>query len=111
MSQLNVLEMVQFTKEMGKIMGVSYEDLMRGPAVASGPAPAAAAAAPAPEAKEEKKEEKVAPAKTTVTIKLTKVDEGNKYKVLKEIRALKPGMNLAEVLGIFLNISNIFLLV
>lgn len=86
--------MVQFTKEMSKVMGIDINQVMAGPVpAASAAAPAPAAAAPA----EEKKEEKAAPAKSTVTIKLTKVDEGNKYKVLKEIRALKPGMNLAEV--------------
>ena len=41
---------------------------------------------------EEKKEEKKG-----FTVKMTKVDEGSKYKVLKEFRTLKPGLSIADV--------------
>jgi len=62
--------------------------------VAPPPQGQAGAATPAPAKKEEKKEEKKE--KSTVTIKLVKVAEGDKYKVLKEVRTIKPGMNLTE---------------
>ncbi len=58
-------------------------------------APSSATAAATPPKKEEKKEEKKE--KSTVSIKLVKVNEGDKYKVLKEVRTIKPGMNLTEV--------------
>lgn len=62
--------------------------------VTSAPQSAATTAAPEQPAK---KEEPKAQEKTSFTVKLVKMDEGAKYKVLKEIRALKPGMNIADV--------------
>jgi len=55
------------------------------------PPPASSAAKETPKEKKEEKKEK-----STVTIKLIKVNEGDKYKVLKEVRTIKPGMNLTE---------------
>lgn len=68
-----------------------------GAAPAAAAATAAAAAAPA-EAKEEKKDAKPAAPKPGAKqdVKLVSFPEANKFKVLKEIRTLKPGMNLME---------------
>jgi len=60
------------------------------------PAQAAAAAPAAAAPKEEKKEEKKG-----FSVKMTKVDEGSKYKVLKEFRTLKPGLSIADVKSFF----------
>ncbi len=35
--------------------------------------------------------------KTEFTVRLVKMDEGAKYKVLKEIRVFKPGMSVPDV--------------
>eukprot|EP01102_Stenamoeba_stenopodia_P004485 TRINITY_DN14780_c0_g2_i1.p1 TRINITY_DN14780_c0_g2~~TRINITY_DN14780_c0_g2_i1.p1 ORF type:complete len:201 (-),score=58.27 TRINITY_DN14780_c0_g2_i1:126-728(-) len=70
-----------------------FEKSMSFSAGPGGPAPAAAAqeAAAAAPAAEEKPAEK-----TSFTVKLISFDEASKFKVLKEIRALKPGMQLME---------------
>jgi len=57
----------------------------------AGPAPAAAQEAAPPPAEEKPAE------KTSFQVKLISFDEAAKFKVLKEIRALKPGMQLMEV--------------
>jgi len=54
----------------------------------------AAAAAPAPVEEEAPKAKE--PEKTSFTVKLVSFDEAAKFKVLKEIRVLKPGMQLME---------------
>lgn len=41
-----------------------------------------------------------------VDVKLVKFPEANKFKVLKEIRILKPGLNLMDVSIIFSNLLN-----
>ncbi|GFZ47330.1 54S ribosomal protein L12, mitochondrial [Saitozyma sp. JCM 24511] len=58
---------------------------------AASAAPAAAAAPAAEEAAEEKPKEK-----TIFTVKLEKIDAANKAKVIREVKALMPNMNLVE---------------
>lgn len=92
-SSLSMVEQFIFMRALAEKLGVPFESLISmGSVGGGGPVQAAqptAAAAP----KEEKKE---APPKTAFTVKLTQMDDGAKYKVLKEIRDLKPGMNIAE---------------
>jgi len=98
LAQLNMLEMLQFARVMSRILGVPYENIlsmgapqpvqvMQTTSVPSNAPAAEVKAAPA-----------AAPAKekTTWALRLVKMDEGTKYKVLKEIRALKPGMKIDE---------------
>jgi len=54
------------------------------------------AAPVAPPPQPEVKAEPPKPPKSTFNLKLVQMDEGAKYKILKEIRALKPSMNLTE---------------
>jgi ribosomal protein L7/L12 len=94
--QLNQVEMFELMKLLQLRFDVPDSALMGGgvvvQAAGAGAAPAAAAAAaPAEEPKEEKKE------KMIFDVQLTAVAEADKFKVLKEIRALKPGMKLLEV--------------
>jgi len=96
LSQLNMLEMLQFARAMSKILGVPYESILSmgapqqvqvlAPTTAAPSTPAESKVEPPPPPKE----------KTTWALKLVKMDEGTKYKVLKEIRALKPGMKIDE---------------
>jgi large subunit ribosomal protein L7/L12 len=83
-AQLNMLEIAQFTKLLQKKLGISGIPMMSAPAAA----PAAAAAA-AP--KEEKKAEK-----TDYSVQLVKVAEGAKYKIIKELREVKPTLSLMD---------------
>ncbi len=92
-----MVEMAYFTTALGKSLGMDPKAILSAPSVQATAAPVNTAAA-APEAAAAPKEEKAAATKALVTVKLIKVDEGSKYKILKEIRTLKPGMNLAEVL-------------
>lgn len=55
-------------------------------------APAAAAAPAAEAAVEEKPKEK-----TIFTVKLEKIDPAQKAKVIREVKAIMPNMNLVEV--------------
>jgi len=54
-------------------------------------AAAPAAAAPAAEAEEKPKE------KTIFTVKMEKIDAAQKAKVIREVKAMMPNMNLVEV--------------
>lgn len=111
---LNVAEQMLFFRALCKRLNIPFETMMQGggggpayyaptpggaipPGAPGGAAPADAAGAAGKDGKkdagkkEEKKEEK-----STVTIKLVKLADGAKYKVLKEIRTLKPGMSVAD---------------
>lgn len=59
----------------------------------SGGAPAAAAPAAAAEAPAEEKPKE----KTIFTVKLEKIDAAQKAKVIREVKAIMPNMNLVEV--------------
>ena len=98
-SKLTLMELMDFSRAVSINLGLPSEALLSGATAAPvAAAPQQAQQTEQAEKKEEKKEEAApAAAKSTVTIKLTKVDEGSKYKILKEIRTLKPGMNLTEV--------------
>lgn len=61
------------------------------PAAAAAPAAGAAAAAEAPAEEEAPKE------KTIFTLKLEKIDAAAKAKIIREVKALMPNMNLVEV--------------
>jgi len=110
MLRLNVFEMKIFIETVSKKLGVPdsvfMNPLTSNPypapsgmqfqAASGGVAPTGGVSAPvqggvAAAPKEEPKVEK-----QSFTVKLVKAEEGVKYKVLKEIRALKPGMNIAE---------------
>lgn len=91
--QLNQVEMFELVKLLQLRFDVPDSALMGGGVVvqaAGAAAPAAAAEPAAEEPKEEKKE------KMIFDVQLTAVAEADKFKVLKEIRALKPGMKLLE---------------
>lgn len=59
---------------------------------AAAAAPAGGAAAPAAEAEAEKPKEK-----TIFTLKLESIDATAKAKIIREVKALMPNMNLVEV--------------
>jgi large subunit ribosomal protein L7/L12 len=104
-TQLTLLEQYMLTRAISAKLGVSLETLLNfrgggggGGDVASQPSASEAqgdATASKGQAKaagkaEPKKE------KTTFSVKVTKMDEGAKYKVLKEFRTIKPEMSLTE---------------
>eukprot|EP01116_Phalansterium_solitarium_P020050 TRINITY_DN5801_c0_g1_i1.p2 TRINITY_DN5801_c0_g1~~TRINITY_DN5801_c0_g1_i1.p2 ORF type:complete len:201 (+),score=30.52 TRINITY_DN5801_c0_g1_i1:70-672(+) len=95
-TSLTMIEMTMFLQASAKYMGIPWESFMNASAAPVMAAPSAAPAAAGPAASAAKKEEPKKEAKTTFTVKMIKMDEAKKYQVLKEIRALKPGMNLAE---------------
>lgn len=73
---------------------------------AAAAAPAAAAAADAASA-ETKKEEKPAE-KAQADVKLISFPDGAKFNVLREVRKLKPGMNLMDVLLSLLSLLSVW---
>ncbi|PRP83796.1 mitochondrial ribosomal protein L7/L12 [Planoprotostelium fungivorum] len=92
-ASLSLIECNLFLEAVGKKVGAPVIPVGGGgyaPGPAAGGVPAAAAA-PAEEKKEEKKEEK-----SGFTVKLVKIAEGAKYKVLKEIRTIKPNLSLPD---------------
>lgn len=103
-ARLNMIEAAQLNLVLQQQLGITEEQVkgwfgsMSGGVVYAAPPPGAAApggaaagaAAGAPP-KEEKKE------KSAFNLKLVKIEESQKIKILKEIRVLRPGMNLAEV--------------
>lgn len=107
--RLNMVEAMQLNLILQSHLGITEENVKSwfgsmsgvvyaappGGAAAAGAAGGAAGAAAAP--KEEKKE------KTTWNLKLVKVEEASKIKILKEIRLLRPGINLQEVLYYYLH--------
>lgn len=105
---LNVGEQILFFRALCKKLDLSFDTIMNGggapmyyaPPPGSAPAPAPGAEAAAASGKDAKKEgakkEEKKEEKSTVTIKLVKLADGAKYKVLKEIRTLKPGMSVAD---------------
>jgi len=109
--KLNNLETIYFVRATAKLMGLTFDQVLS--TFAAGPAPAATQQAaptggePAAAAGAAKKEEPKKAEKATVTIKLIKCDEGSKYKILKEIRNLKPGMNLTESKTLVDNIPSV----
>jgi len=114
-AHLNMLEVTLLTEAIAKRLGMPspHESLAKfmaggfapmGAQVAPGvqvgaqAAQPAATAAPTPDqAGEKKKEEKkVEEKKDIFTIKLVKVADDAKFKVLKEVRALRPGMTVSD---------------
>jgi len=98
--KLNMFETSMLAHLLQAKLGVSQEEIQAwlspGPPQ-PGAAPAQAAAAPTPEAKqEEKPKPPVKEERTSFTLKLVKIDETAKFKILKEVRALKPTLNIAE---------------
>uniref|UniRef100_A0A6B2LM87 Large ribosomal subunit protein bL12 C-terminal domain-containing protein n=1 Tax=Arcella intermedia TaxID=1963864 RepID=A0A6B2LM87_9EUKA len=114
---LNFMEVMALGKELGKLSGIPDETLISvATNLAAGQVPgmamaasAAAPAAPAPDGKKAeapaqdgKKPEgkdKAPPkkeAKATSSLKLVSFPEGAKFNVLREVRKLKPGMNLMD---------------
>eukprot|EP01110_Echinostelium_bisporum_P013495 TRINITY_DN924_c0_g1_i1.p1 TRINITY_DN924_c0_g1~~TRINITY_DN924_c0_g1_i1.p1 ORF type:complete len:186 (+),score=48.66 TRINITY_DN924_c0_g1_i1:27-560(+) len=88
-TKLNILEVVELSKLLQDKFGMPAGMPMMGMAAA---APAAApAAAAAPVAEEPKKVEQ-----TEFTVKLMKVADGAKYKIIKELREIKPSLSLME---------------
>jgi len=97
--QLNMVEMHQLSQAMGKLLGISDEQLANfasGGGGGGGGNMANAGRASAPTTEAPKEEEK--PKQEVFDVKLVKLDEGTqaKFKVLKEIRALRPGLGLAD---------------
>lgn len=95
-------------KQLEKKTGFSLTGAMAAPAAApaaAAAAPAAAAAADAASA-ETKKEEKPAE-KAQADVKLISFPDGAKFNVLREVRKLKPGMNLMDVLLSLLSLLSV----
>jgi ribosomal protein L7/L12 len=100
---LNMVEMVSFLKVVATKIGVPFEQIMSMGSVVSGTAASHShaeasveGAASSTAKKEQIPKEPPKVEKTTFTVKLMKVGEGNKYKVLKEVRLLKPGQSMSE---------------
>ncbi|KAL6044397.1 54S ribosomal protein L12, mitochondrial [Balamuthia mandrillaris] len=97
---LNQLENLELTKLMQRRLGIPDSALQGGSVVYAAPAagaPAPGGAAPAGgAAAEAEKKDAAAAANAVVTLELTAVNEADKFKVLKEVRALIPGMKLME---------------
>jgi len=100
-SKLNILEVVELTKLLQEKLGISGMPMMAAPmmmaggmgGVGAGGAPGAAggaAAGPPPEEEKKKKE------RTEWNIRLVKINDGAKYKVIKELRELKPDLSLLD---------------
>jgi len=112
--KLNVVEQQIYHRCLCKKLGLNFDNIMlavagkfggvspgpiggEAPSAAQGSSGAEAAATAGKDAKKDaKKEEAKKEEKSTVTIKLVKLADGAKYKVLKEIRTLKPGMSVAD---------------
>jgi len=84
-SSLTLLEAADLVSQLKTRLNIQEIAL---PAASAGPA---AAAAPVEVAEEEKPKEK-----TIFNVKLEKFDAASKAKIIKEIKALIPGMNLVE---------------
>jgi len=105
---LNFIEIIALAKELSRLTGISEESMANmatgnmglhpgpvaqgqaAPTGAQGEAPAEAGKAPAKPAPPEKKAVKSA------SVKLVSMPEGAKFSVLRELRKLKPGMNLMD---------------
>jgi ribosomal protein L7/L12 len=130
MMELNLRELMAMTKLLQKRLGLSdvaFQNLLLGAgqiqAIPMGAAPLQAgatmstAAGPQPQqqqaaAPQAAKEEQKAPERSgqqRFDIKLIKYPEGDKFKVLKEIRALKPGMPLMESKALVENLPQVIM--
>ncbi|EFA81493.1 hypothetical protein PPL_05481 [Heterostelium album PN500] len=86
--KLSLLEVIELTSLLQTRLGIPDIDigsLGGGAAPAGAAAPAAAAAAPP---------------KSEYQVRLTKVPEGAKYKIIKELREIKPSLSLMETKGL-----------
>eukprot|EP01126_Amoeba_proteus_P043410 TRINITY_DN4763_c0_g1_i2.p1 TRINITY_DN4763_c0_g1~~TRINITY_DN4763_c0_g1_i2.p1 ORF type:complete len:199 (+),score=43.34 TRINITY_DN4763_c0_g1_i2:246-842(+) len=98
MKKLQLLEVVQLGNELQKLVGATIPMIPIGQPVQntttteSAPAASAAPAAPAAPASEKPQAAQV----TVADIKLIGYPEEKKFHLLKEIRKLKPGMNLMD---------------
>jgi large subunit ribosomal protein L7/L12 len=73
------------------------------PAASAGPAAGGAAPAAAEAAVEEKPKEK-----TIFTVKLEKIDAAAKAKIIREVKAIMPNMNLVEVSDTFRGVHEVY---
>ena len=101
---LNVIESVQLATLLQSKLGISNEALF-GSFGGGGGGSSAAEDAPV----EAPKEPEAAPVQSTFTIKLASFEDGAKFKVLKEIRALKPGLSLTECKNLIDNLPSVLL--
>jgi ribosomal protein L7/L12 len=97
---LNQFEMIMLTRAIQKTLGIPDMQLFGGGFGGGGGAATAGAAtqaapAEAPKPEPPKKEEE----KRFYTLVLTGVPDDAKFKILKEVRVLRPGMKLMEVCG------------
>ncbi|KYQ93930.1 hypothetical protein DLAC_04817 [Tieghemostelium lacteum] len=92
-SKLSILEVIDLTAQLQKKLGVPDIDFSQlsagGGGAPAGGANQAASAAATPAA-----------AKTEFQVKLTKVPDGAKYKIIKELREAKPSLSLMETKGL-----------
>jgi len=105
-SQLNIVELFLLMKGMSKKLGIPLETIFAsGGGGSSAPAtPGTADANQATAKQTEAKKEK-----STFSVKLTQLDEGSKYKVLKEFRNIKPGLSLTETKKLLENLPKILI--
>eukprot|EP01133_Synstelium_polycarpum_P004043 gene4043-4685_t len=85
--KLSLLEVIELTKVLQTRLGIP--DINIG-SLGGGGAPAAAAPAAAP----------AAAAKSEYQVRLIKVPDGAKYKIIKELREIKPSLSLMETKGL-----------
>jgi len=110
-SKLPIVEMVFFLKAVSKRLGLPFEMFTNPPPQpmyapppygyqAGPPPPGAGGPPPQAQAQAATPPPAAAPApakeKSEFTVKLVKLDEGAKYKVLKEVRVFKPGMSVGD---------------
>jgi large subunit ribosomal protein L7/L12 len=95
-SKLNILEVSDLVKALQDKLGISGAIPMMAagaPAAAAAPAASAAPAAAAPKVEAVKEQ-------TEFNVRLTKVAENAKYKIIKELREIRPSLSLMETKGL-----------
>lgn len=100
--ELNMLEAFQLQRLLQVRLGIPDDALF-----GSGPAVAASSASASDAPVVEEKVEEAAPVAASYTIRLASFEDGAKFKVLKEIRALKPGLSLAECKNLIDNLPSV----
>ncbi|KAM9980878.1 hypothetical protein ACTFIY_003174 [Dictyostelium cf. discoideum] len=95
-SKLSILDVMDLTQHLQKKLSIPDIDLSSlGSGAPAGGAAPAAAAAPA------------AVAKTDFQVRLVKVPDGAKYKIIKELREVKPSLSLMETKGLVEKIPSV----
>jgi len=112
-ASLNMVQYFMLMNALAAKTGVSLDILVgRGGGGGGGGMNFSSEAKPASSSEAPAEKEKPAPPpkpKTSYNIKLLKMDEGVKYKVLKEFRALKPNLSLTDAKKLLENLPKVIL--